>query len=222
MSETGPELPRVTPLAHLMGRITIVPPAQLLYGLRRSGQHHFPRTGPVLLVSNHVSNADPPLLGVAALPRILYFMAKRELFDSRPLSLLIRTLGAFPIDRGGADRTAMRVSRAILERGDCLLMFPEGTRAPDGRLGRPHPGAGTLALVPGVQVVPVAIWGSQKMFGRTRVRFGPPIDMSDLTEGSRGARSRAAVERMMEHIARLLPLVGGPAQEAPKALAPDG
>jgi 1-acyl-sn-glycerol-3-phosphate acyltransferase len=205
-----------------MGRLTIVPPAYLVYGLRRSGQHNIPRSGPVLLVSNHVSNADPPLLGVAALPRILYFMAKTELFESRALSFLIRSQGAFPVDRGGADRTAMRTSRGLLERGSCLLMFPEGTRAPHGRLGRPHPGAGTLALVPGVQVVPAAIWGSQRTFGRTRVAFGPPIDMSDLTEGSRGARSRAAVERMMEHIARLLPSVGGPAQEAPKALSADG
>lgn len=185
--------------------------------LRRRGQHHIPRTGPVLVVSNHVSQKDPPLMGGAVLPRRLYYMAKVELFRIPVMGPIIARLGAFPIDRGNADRDAIRVARAILERGDVLLMFPEGTRSRSGVLGPGLPGAGALALDPRVTVVPAAIWGSQRRLGPVNVIFGPPLDLSDLAEGPRSRRAQAAVDRMMQSIAELLPQAGGPRGEAPMA-----
>lgn len=190
----------------------LVGPARLLlqplfrfgFRLRREGRHHIPEHGAVLLVSNHISNLDPPLVGVAQLPGRLYFMAKKELFRG-PLGWYIARCGAFPVDRGGADREAFRTAKEVLAAGERLLMFPEGTRSRDGQLRPAWPGAGSLALADGVTVIPVAIWGSPTWW-RTgvTVRFGPPITFDDLT-GSRGARSQAAANRMMEHIGALLP-----------------
>jgi len=183
----------------------------LVWRMRRTGFRTIPTAGPVLFVSNHVSYADPPLLAAAALPRRMHFMAKRELFANPVGAWIIRSLGAFPVNRGAADRDAIRTAREILAEGEALLMFPEGTRSTDGRLGAPWPGAGSLALEPGVQVVPMAIWGSQRRFGPVRVAVGPPMDLSSVPGRSRGARAQAAAERIMDEIARLLPAAGGPA-----------
>ena len=156
---------RINPITYGAAWLLLRPVFLLAWRLRRGGAHHIPRTGPVLFVSNHISGLDPPLLGAGALPRRLYFMAKKELFANAVMARVITSAGAFPVDRGGADRTAIRTAKDILARGDALLMFPEGTRSRDGRLGQPWPGAGALALDPGVQVVPMAIWGSQRRFG---------------------------------------------------------
>lgn len=199
----------------ILGHITLWPMARGLLRLRRYGTENLPAEGAVLIVCNHVSQADPPLIGVAALPRKSYYMAKIELFRMPVLRRAIRGLGAFPVDRGASDRRALKIARELLGRGEQMLMFPEGTRRVDGVLRPGLPGAGSLGLVPGVTVVPAAIWGSQRLLRPVRVAFGPPIDLSDLDSGPRSRRSQEAVDRMMKAIAELLPVVGGPAQEAP-------
>lgn len=214
----GPDLdsaPRVRTSWWVFGHLTLVPVVRGVLRLRATGRHNLPAEGAVLIVCNHISQADPPIIGVAALPRRSYYMAKIELFRVPVLRRIIRGLGAFPVDRGASDRRALRLSREILARGDQMLMFPEGTRRTDGALRPGLPGAGTLGLVPGVTVVPAAIWGSHRFLRRVRVAFGPPLDLSDLTDGPRSRRSQAAVDRMMAAIADLLPLVGAPAQPAP-------
>lgn len=209
--------PRVTRFWWVLGHIVLVPMSKLLLRLRTAGRHNLPADGPVLIVCNHISQADPPIVGVAALPRRSYYMAKIELFRIPGLRRAIHGLGAFPVDRGAADRRALRLAREILARGDQMLMFPEGTRRTDGLLRAGLPGAGTLGLLPGVTVIPAAIWGSHRFLRRVRVAFGPAIDLSDLTEGPRSRRSQVAVDRMMAGIADLLPLVGAPTQPAPLA-----
>ncbi|HJZ60898.1 MAG TPA: lysophospholipid acyltransferase family protein [Miltoncostaeaceae bacterium] len=184
--------------------------------LRREGNEHVPSAGATLIVSNHVSQKDPPLVGAAALPRRVHFMAKSELFELKPLGWYISRLGAFPVVRGGADREAIRAARDVLGRGDALIMFPEGTRTTSGLLRPPFPGAGSLALEPGVTVVPCAIWGSQRPLGPVRVVFGPSLDLTDLAAGARSERSREAARRMMTAIAGLVPAAGGPAQRPPE------
>jgi 1-acyl-sn-glycerol-3-phosphate acyltransferase len=177
-----------------------------------TGVERIPRSGPVLIVSNHLSLWDPPLLGSAAKPRRVYFMAKSELFRFRPFAWLIERVGAFPVARGGMDRDAIRMAREILGRGDAMVMFPEGTRSLSGRLRPFFPGAGLLALEGGVTVIPAAIWGSQHRFGPVRVVFGHPIDFGDLRAGARSERARLAADRVAQAIADLVPAAGGPPQ----------
>ena len=212
--------PKITPAWWAFGHVTLVPPIRGAMRLRTTGKEHIPAEGPVLIVSNHISQGDPPIIGVAGLPRKSYYMAKIELFRIPVLRTIINGLGAFPVDRGASDRRALRLAREILARGDQLLMFPEGTRHPDGRLSPGLPGAGTLGLIDGVTVIPAAIWGSQRVLGPVRVAFGPALDLSDLGEGPRSVRAQRAVDRMMAGIADLLPTVGGPRQDPPGHVPP--
>jgi len=114
--------------------------------------------------------------------------------------------------RGGADRNAVRVARDLLARGESVLMFPEGTRSRDGLLRAAFPGAGSMGLDEGVTIIPAAIWGSQFKYGPVRVVFGDPVSKEGLAEGTKGARAAELTERMMQAIADLVPLAGGPPQ----------
>jgi 1-acyl-sn-glycerol-3-phosphate acyltransferase len=203
----------VKPWVWWIGYLILAPFLLGLFRLRRRGQEHLPRSGGLLIVSNHISLKDPPFLGAAARPRRIHFMAKSELFRNPLFGRLITAYGAFPVVRGGADRQALRAARDLLAAGEAVIMFPEGTRSPDGRPREPFPGAGSLALAPGVTVVPTAIWGTRAKLGPVRVVFGPPLDLSDLTSGPRSARAHEAALRMMAAISALLPSAGGPGPE---------
>lgn len=198
----APAVPRVNRALWLTGRTLMIPLLRLGLRYRASGREHLPRRGGLLIVANHRSLRDPPVVGYAATPRLVHYMAKHTLFRSRALAWLIRGLGAFPVVRESADRNAIRTARALLEAGHAVVMFPEGTRgsAPDGTMLPVHPGAALLALVPGVRVVPVALWDSRRRFGPLRVRFGPPIDLGDLDAAPRSERLRIAGERMVAAI----------------------
>lgn len=199
---------RINPVLWNVVRVVLPPLFRVAVRWRREGTENIPRSGAVLFVANHISNSDPPLLGTAVLPRRTYFMAKRELFRNRAAAWVLGAAGAFPVDRGGADRAAFRTAREVLASGECLLMFPEGTRSTDGRPGPAWPGAGALGLEPGVTVVPLAIWGSQHRRGPVRVRIGAPIAFEGLPDSPRSARSQAAADRMMESITALLQAMG--------------
>ncbi len=151
-----------------------------------SGREHVPATGGVLLIANHTSYADPPIVG-AACSRPVNFMAKAELFRIPGLSAFISRTHAFPVKREAADQQALRHALRLLSAGEVLLVFPEGTRSPDGRLMAFEAGAAFLALVGKAQVVPVGIDGADRLLPRgkpvllptkLRVRFGPPVDLS--------------------------------------------
>lgn len=182
------------------------------------GKENIPRTGGVLIVSNHMTNNDPFLVGWSAIPRRAYYMAKSELFRHRVQKVAIGTLGAFPIRRGQADRTAMRIAKGLLARGELVIIFPEGTRSRDGLLRKPYPGAASLGLPDDVTVIPAAIWGIQRKHGPSRVVFGPPVSKEGLT-GSRSERAGQLALRMMAAIAELLPEIDGPLQDPPTQLA---
>lgn len=198
-----------------VGRALLRPVFQFGFRLTREGAEHIPRTGAVLIVCNHLSFMDPPFVGGAARPRRLYFMAKSELFRIRPVGWLLAKVGAFRVERGGADRDAIRTARQILARGDALVMFPEGTRSVSGALRPFFPGAGLMALEPGVTVLPAAVWGSQRRWGPVKVVFGEPLTMDDIAGGARSERARLATDRIVAAVAQLVERAGGPAQSIP-------
>jgi glycerol-3-phosphate dehydrogenase (NAD(P)+) len=171
----------VNPLLYWLTRVVLLPFFLVYFRLQRIAREHIPSSGPVLLAANHRSFLDPFVIG-ALTHRPVYYMAKRELFERPWPAWLLNSLGAFPVDRGAGDADAMATARAILDRGDCVVVFPEGTRVRPGPLGHPHRGVGRLALQTGAPVVPIAIIGTEDVRRGWRVRprkvtlrCGPPL-----------------------------------------------
>lgn len=185
---------------------------KLLFRLEGRGTEHVPPTGPVLVVCNHSSVLDPPLIGAVA-PRPVSFLAKAELFAIPLFGRLIRALNARPVRREGADAAALRTALRVLESGAALLVFPEGTRADqEGQLRAARAGAGMLAVLSGAQVVPAYIRGSGRAWPRGRtlprptrivVTFGPPLRFPQRADIPRKESYDAASREMMAAIARL-------------------
>jgi 1-acyl-sn-glycerol-3-phosphate acyltransferase len=171
----------VNPVIYWTLRSLLVPAFLIYLRMQRIGREHLPKDGPLLLASNHRSFLDPFLIGTC-LRRPIYYFAKRELFEKRWQAWILNSLGAFPVDRGVGDRAALDTAREILERGDCVVVFPEGTRIRSAALGEPRRGIGRLALETGVPVVPIAVIGSEHVRcgwrirpRKVRVRVGPPL-----------------------------------------------
>jgi cytidylate kinase len=192
-------------------RMLAVAVMRTLFRLEGRGTEHVPARGPVLLVSNHSSVLDPPLVG-GACPRQLTFLAKAELFAVPGFGRLIRALNAMPVRREGADAAALRVALRVLEQDGAVLVFPEGTRGPEGRLREPRPGAALLAVLSGAPVVPVFVRGSERAWPRgrrlprpakVRVTFGAPLRFERPAGGDRKDYYDSVSRDMMAAIARL-------------------
>lgn len=147
------------------------------------GIENIPANGAAIIAANHISNWDPPLIGTA-IPRPMHFMAKEELFKNAVLKRVISALGAFPVKRGAADRNAIRTAIHLLEGGNVLGLFPEGTRSKNGMLGEPEQGLAMIAIKTGAPVIPAAIFGTNKVwsatcwFPRFEVHFAKPIPVA--------------------------------------------
>ena len=126
------------------------------------GLENVPEEGSLLVVANHLSLADPPLLGVS-LGRQVAFMAKQELFRLPVIGYLLKRLGTFPVHRGRLDLSAMRRAYRLLEDGTALAMFPEGMRSRTGRLRSAFLGAAQIAVRANVPILPVAISGTEAL-----------------------------------------------------------
>jgi 1-acyl-sn-glycerol-3-phosphate acyltransferase len=195
---------------------------RLLFRLEGRGTERLPATGPVLLVANHSSYLDPPLVGGVA-PRPLSFMAKAELFRVPLLGALIKRLNARPVRREGADAGALRTALRILHEGGVLLMFPEGTRGPEGTLREAKPGAAMLAVLSGASVVPVFIRGSGRAWPRGQhlprpakviVTFGEPLRFDRKDAEGRKTDYEAVSRAMMAAIGRLAETSDGQSHHA--------
>jgi 1-acyl-sn-glycerol-3-phosphate acyltransferase len=192
-------------------KIPAVALMRLMFRLESVGSENIPERGPVLIVANHSSVLDPPLVGGAS-GRQLTYLAKAELFEIPLFRTLIRALNARPIRREGADPSALRTARRVLAEGGALLVFPEGTRGEEGDIRSAKPGAGLLAVSSGAAVVPVYIRGSGRAWPKGRrlprpakvtVTFGKPLRFEAGRGGDRKALYEIASREMMNAISRL-------------------
>lgn len=166
---------------YTLGRVVVTLPTLLLYRVRKIGIENVPREGALILAPNHFSQMDHFFVGVY-LRRKVRFMAKSQMFGPPLLTYVYKHGGVFPVRRGHHDEEAIATAHAILRQEEMLLVYAEGGRSRSGRLGKPRPGIGRIALESGVPVVPVAIHGSAEArrwkrlrFPKVTVQFGEPI-----------------------------------------------
>lgn len=179
-----------------------------------AGLEHLPKSGAFLIAGNHASHLDPPMIG-SQVPRQMCFFARKTLWQGPASSWWLDAVGTIPVDRdGGQDVGALkRVLRALAD-GKVMILFPEGTRSPDGHLQPPKPGVGFIVCKTQVPVVPARIFGSFEAFGKgaklpklgtpLSVVFGRPISPAQYDDPRAGKeRYQTASERIMAEIARL-------------------
>lgn len=204
---------RLKEVTHTLAYWTAVPTFLLGWGFRATGREHLPRTGPALLVANHESYIDPVLVGTAA-TRWLTYLARSNLWTSRPLGRLISHFGAAPIDRGFG-RDGLQAVLSLLDRGEAVLMFPEGERTHTGEVQELKPGVHLLLRRVTCPVVPVGIAGAYAAWPRARrwplpdplglpsggrsiaVAFGRPCDPARFAGRDRGAALVALWEEIV-------------------------
>ena len=178
-----------------------------------------PREGPVILAANHISNADPVLVGAWLTPRLgrrIHWLGKREMFDWPIVGWMARNGGVVPVDRGAADVDAFRLAQRVLEAGHVLMVFPEGTRSPSAQLQRPKDGLAMLALRTNATIVPIGVSNTDRVWkkgsflprpgGHATMRIGRPFRVGDeLAAGlDRKSAKAAATDLIMRRIAALL------------------
>jgi len=221
--------PKPTPIATRVGFLiglgsaVLRAIARLVLRLTFEGDQDLPRSGPLIVAANHASSADPVLIGAflnGKLGRPVNWLGKRELVEFPLTGWALRIGGIHPVDREAADLDAFRTAMRILEAGQVLAVFPEGTRSRDGALQQVREGVGMLALRSGAPVLPVAVVDSDLAWPRGRllprfgsrvtVRFGEPFGPAEeLATAGVPAKGRQATEaatrRIMARIAALLP-----------------
>ena len=185
--------------------------ARLFFGFRIIHRERAIQTGPVILASNHQSFFDPPLAGNAC-NRAIYFLAKKSLMDVPILGWLLPKLNVIPVNLEG-DRSALKALIRILSAGECALVFPEGTRTPDGKLQPAQPGVGLVIAKTRAPVVPMRIFGAYDAWPiHGKIRLGPkitivvgePIYFSDTDFVGHGKDLYARLsQRVMDAIAAL-------------------
>lgn len=186
--------------------------ARLFFRFRILHRERVIQTGPVILAMNHQSFLDPPLAGNAC-DRAIYFLAKRSLMNAPVLGWVLPKLNVIPVDLEGKDRSALKALIRILRSGECALVFPEGTRTPDGNLQPAEPGVGLVIAKTGAPVVPMRIFGAfdawpiggqLRLWRKITIVVGEPLYFSPVDLELRDKdRYRRLSQRVMDAIARL-------------------
>lgn len=183
--------PRLSLLLYYLFKWSVVNP--MLRGYfhgRIYGAENMPKAGPVLVVANHASDFDPPIVS-SCVRRPVSYMAKQELFKVPVLAPAIRAYGAYPVKRGGSARGAIQAALQQLEKGWAVGVFLQGTRTCDGRISEPKLGAAMIAAKAQVPLVPVSLWGTHRILPRgakfpkplpVTVRIGPSIAPPESTK----------------------------------------
>ena len=176
------------------------------------GLENIPQDGPFILAPNHLSFFDPPALG-CKLPRNLHYFARNTLFVG-PLGMLIRSLNSIPVNRDQLDLKTLRTVLGVLKDGHPLLVFPEGTRSKDGKLGNGQKGIGLLIAKSKVPVLPARIQGSYEILGpgkilprmgrKLRVKYGEVCPYESIDpDPTEADRYQKIADRVMEAIAEI-------------------
>jgi 1-acyl-sn-glycerol-3-phosphate acyltransferase len=203
--------------------MTMQPLVVGLTRLRVYGKERIPRDGGVVLALNHFSWIDPAVFGGAS-PRTIYFMAKAEAHGVPGLGQLIRAYGTFSVRRGESDREAVRMMRAVVQGGNALGLFAEGTRQRGGEPGEVKPGAAMVAVQEGAPVVCAAVHGTETWrlgnFHPVSVAWGEPMTFDGLPRGARGYREASAaiqdeIRRLWEFLVELHGTGKRPARATP-------
>ena len=171
-------------------------------------RENVPANGPVILASNHASFIDPPLIG-SSTHREINYLARETLFRFPVIGSVLKAVNAVPVDREGGGAAGLR---AILDRllgGGAIILFPEGTRTPDGRLQAAKSGIGLTVIKSDAPVVPVRVFGTFEAFSRHHsfprprkitVKFGRPIDFSNLRAEAKSC-SKQRLKQIYQEIA---------------------
>lgn len=179
---------------------------RVIFRFRVEGSDLIPKGQGYIIACNHRSNFDPVFLGISIQPT-LTFMAKSELFKTPFVGLIVRALGAFPVERGKGDTGAVDFAIRTVEDGRVLAMFPEGTRSKDGTLQRGKSGCAVIASAAKATIVPAAVCFGERLRFRTlvTVRFGTPISPEELGVDASSPRTiRTGTRLIMDRIAALL------------------
>ncbi len=185
---------------YTFARIVLTLPTLLIYRVRAIGVENVPKEGPLVLAPNHLSQMDHFFAGLY-LRRKIRFMAKSQLFGPPVLTYVYKHGGVFPVRRGHHDEVAITTARILVEQGEMLLVYAEGGRSRSGELGEPKPGIGRIALETGAPIVPVCIYGSERVrswkrlrFPKVTVQFGEPLTFPVESEPSRERQLEVATE----------------------------
>ncbi len=209
--KAGNGVPLLTRFAGLVARFALSALARVTVEV----DGELPQEGPLIVVANHMSNADPPLVAgwlTPMLGRQMHILAKEALFVG-PVGAILRRLGATPVKSGGSDIEAYRVALGVLDRGEVLCIFPEATRSPDGVMAEPKPGVAMLATRSGVPILPVGVSGSDRFLGRgakfprigsrITLRVGRPFTVAPHEGQTRRRSLQAASDEIMRRVAAL-------------------
>ena len=213
-------------MLYIIGRGIFFLLCKLIFGYKIYGRYNVPKTGAVIIASNHASYLDPIFIGIGT-SRILSFMARESLFRNLFFAKIIGMVNTFPVKRDYQDVGAMREAIARLKQKKALLLFPEGARTKDGNLQRAKAGISLLAYMASATVVPAYVKGSYEVLPKgarfvkcapVSVYFGRTLDFDKFFKASRYNRPAEAyapfADYIMEHIAKLKEMTNDKAQNS--------
>lgn len=176
---------------------------RIIYRVEESGREKIPEEGGLILCSNHISYIDPIIIDVF-FPRCIFFMAKAEVFENSFIAALSKFFNAFPVNRDTFDRKTLRISLDIINGGEVLGVFPQGTRYPDGYIGEGKKGIGMISIMGDCPIIPVVLSGTNRIiqkphkrlfFPKVRINYGDVIDIKEIKDKY---SNKEAIEKIVD------------------------